>query len=116
MPIYQDTLPKYFIQHEAFDYYFPEFGKIGMQPITYKELAFSHSFLNNEMDGVFGYQRAWYDNLENLDSVHGAFRFDFRNFLIARDFGSLPRLNPDFLTITSDDLNNTFYSDHDFDK
>ena len=116
MPIYQDTLPKYFTAQDPFDYYFPEFSKIGMQAITNKELAFSQSVVADDMDGTFGYQRAWYDMLENLDQVHGEFRFDLRNFLIGRDFSSMPKLNADFLTISADDLNNTFYSDDDKDK
>lgn len=116
MPIYDDTLPKYLIQHDAFDYYFPEFSKIGMQPITNKELAFSQSFFADDMDGTFGYQRAWYDYVENLDQVHGQFRFDLKNFLIGRDFANLPKLNPDFLTVSHQDLNNTFYSDDNEDK
>lgn len=116
MPTYTDTLPKFLIQNDAFDYYFPEFGKLGPQPITNKELAFSQSFFADDMDGTFGYQRAWYDYVENLDQVHGAFRYDLRNFLLARDFGNLPKLNKDFLTISPDDLNNTFYTEDKEDK
>lgn len=116
MPMYQDSLPKYLVKSDAFDYYFPEFGKIGMQPITNKEVSFSQSVIADDVDGTFGYQRAWYDYLENLDQVHGAFRFDKRGFLIARDFASMPKLNKDFLTVNSDDFNNTFYSDDDEDK
>lgn len=116
MPLYQDTLPKYFDLNETFDFFFPEFGKIGMQPIHNKEIAFSQSFLQDNMNGTFGYQRAWYDMVENLDSVHGLFRTDLRNFVMARDFADVPQLSPDFLTVDNDDLNNTFYSDDDSDK
>lgn len=116
MPLYQDTMPKYFTQSDVFDYYFPEFAKIGMQPILKSELAFSQSFNEGKSEEVFGYQRAWYDYLENLDNVHGNFRFDLRNFLLSRDFAITPSLNPDFLTMSSDDINNTFYSDDDEDK
>lgn len=116
MPIYQDTLPKYLTKQDPFDYFFPEFGKIGPQPITNKELAFSQSFLEDNMDGTFGYQRAWYDYLESLDEVHGMYQDEFRNYLIARDFYRVPELGADFLTIDKDDLNNTFYSLDDKDK
>lgn len=116
MPLYQDTLPKYFDMNDTFDFFFPEFGRIGMQPIHNKEIAFSQSFLQDKMDGTFGYQRAWYDMVENLDSVHGLFRTDLRNFVMARDFADVPQLSPDFLTVDNDDLNNTFYSDDDKDK
>ena len=116
MPIYQDAIPKHLLKSDAFDYYFPEFGKIGPQPITKKEIAFSQSFLEGNMDETFGYQRAWYDYLESIDEVHGLYHSDFRNFLIARDFAKVPTLGSNFLTIDSDDVNNTFYSDDDKDK
>lgn len=116
MPLYQDCLPKHLIKTDPFDYYFPEFGKIGMQPIANKELAFSQSILADKANDTFGYQRAWYDYLENLDSVHGSLRFDLRNYLIARDFGQMPTLGESFLTVDSDDVNNTFYSNDDEDK
>ena len=116
MPLYQDALPKYLVKTDPFDYYFPEFGKIGMQPISCKELAFSQSWMADKLDSTFGYQRAWYDYLENLDTVHGSLRFDLRNFLIARDFGRVPTLGDSFLTVDSDDVNNTFYSNDDEDK
>ena len=116
MPLYQDTLDKSLIKQDAFDFYFPEFGKIGNQPITNKEIAFSQSILQNNADDVFGYQRPWYEYLESLDEVHGLFQDDFRNFLLARDLGSVPQLGSDFLTLHADDLNNTFYSLDDKDK
>lgn len=116
MPLYQDALPKFLLKHDAFDYYFPEFGKIGMQPISNKELSFGTSYVEGTMDKVFGYQRAWYDYLESLDEVHGLFRSDFRNFLLARDFGKTPVLGEDFLTVNNFDINNTFYSDDGNDK
>ena len=116
MPVYQDALPKYLIKSDPFDYYFPEFGKIGPQPITNKELAFSQSVLANKADDTFGYQRAWYDYLENLDTVHGLFRSELRNYLIARDFNVMPTLGQNFLTMNNDDVNNTFYVDDYKDK
>ena len=116
MPLYSDTLPKYLVAADAFDYYFPEFGKIGMQPIKNQELSFSQSVLSGKDEQTFGYQRAWYDHLENLDEVHGLFRTDFRGYLLSRDFWNMPTLSSDFLTVDADDINNTFYSDDVNDK
>lgn len=116
MPLYQGAIPKHLLKSSAFDYYFPEFGKIGMQPITKKEISFSQAMSEGVGDDVFGYQRAWYDYLENLDEVHGLFESDFRNFILARDFGTTPELSKDFLTVDNDDINNTFYSDDNKDK
>lgn len=116
MPLYQDALDKSLIKQDPFDFYFPEFGKIGNQPITNKEIAFSQSILQGNADEVFGYQRPWYEYLESLDEVHGLYQDDFRNFILARDLGSVPELGSDFLTLHPDDLNNTFYSLDDKDK
>ena len=116
MPLYEDVIPKDLLKSTPFDYYFSEFGKIGMQPITKKELAFSQSYLSGESDDVFGYQRAWYDYLESLDEIHGLYHSDFRNFLLGREFSECPELGKDFLTINDQDLNNTFYVDDGKDK
>ena len=116
MPIYQNMMPKYFLKNDALDYYFPEFGKIGPQAITCKELEFGKAFLADKMDKAFGYQRAWYDYLERPDEVHGLFRTDFRNFILARDFATIPELGSEFLTMAPDSLNNTFYVDDLSDK
>lgn len=116
MPIYTDTLPKYWLANDPFDYFFPEFGKIGPQPIKKMELAFSQSYLEDQQNDTFGYQRGWYDLLENLDEVHGLFQSDLKNFIISREFAQTPTLGSDFLTIDSEDLNNTFYVEDDSDK
>lgn len=116
MPLYQDQLKKFLTLSDPFDIYFPEFGKIGPQPIANKELSFSQSYFAESMDKTFGYQRAWYDYLENTDEVHGEFRFALRDFIMARDFGNMPTLSESFLTVDSDDINNTFYTDDDTDK
>lgn len=116
VPLYQDFIPKHLLKRDAFDYYFPEFSKIGYQPITKKELAFSQSILEGNSDETFGYQRAWYDYLEELDSVHGLFQTDLRNYLMARDLYSVPELGADFLTIDHEDINNTFHDENNQDK
>lgn len=116
VPTYQDFIPKHLLKKDAFDYYFPEFGKIGYQPITKKEIAFSQSILEGNADETFGYQRPWYEYLEELDQVHGLFQTDLRNYLMARDLYSVPTLGADFLTIDHEDINNTFHVDDNSDK
>ena len=115
-PMYSQTMPKHLMKSDAFDYFFPEFGKIGFQPILNKELSFVQSYFENKPDEVFGYQRAWSEYLENLDSVHGLFQSDLKNFLVGRVFGSTPQLSGDFLYVNNKDLNNIFYVDDDNDK
>lgn len=115
-PMYSQTMPKHLLKSDAFDYFFPEFGKIGFQPILNKEISFVQSHFENKENEVFGYQRAWSDYLENLDSVHGLFQSDLKNFLLGRVFGSTPQLSGDFLYVNNKDLNNIFYVDDENDK
>lgn len=116
MPLYFDTLPKDLLLNDAFDVFFPEFSKIGPQPILNQEIAFSQSVARGNSENTFGYQRAWYENLERLDEVHGMYRDEFRNFLIGRDLADVPSLGSSFLTVDPEDVNNTFYTDDDKDK
>lgn len=115
VPNYSQLLPKMFLKHDTLDYFFPEFGHIGMQPITYAE-AFPAQALagsdmaqrQNALSEVFGYQRAWYDYLASTDEVHGLFRTELRNFLINRQFDDKPELGEKFLKIDPDDVNDVF--------
>lgn len=109
-------MPKYFNVTDTFDYYFPEFGHIGMQPITYKEVTPLQAHLEGKLDDVFGYQRAWYDLISKTDEVHGLFRSEFRDFLINRTFDGTPELGKDFTVMDPDQLNEVFAVTENRDK
>ena len=112
VPCYSQILPKHFLKRSPLDFYFPEFGKLGMQPITYSEVCPIQTY--NSSDGVdgmqdtFGYQRAWYEYLARVDEVHGEFRLSMRNFLINRVFNERPELSEDFLTVNPEQINQVF--------
>ena len=110
VPVYSQLLPKFFTKSNVFDYFFPEFGHIGMQPIPYKEVAPLQVQRDSEtsQDDAFGYQRAWYDYLANTDEVHGEFRTTLRDFLINRTFNTKPELVEDFLLIDNAQINDVF--------
>lgn len=117
VPNYSQLLPKYFLKTDALDYFFPEFGHIGYQPIFNREVSPVQVFANHlagssgpdaDMLGVFGYQRAWYEYLARVDEVHGLFRTNMRNFLVNRYFGSVPTLSPDFLLVDPQQVNDIF--------
>lgn len=109
VPSYSQLLPKHFLKRDTLDYYFPEFGHIGMQPIPYSEVCPLQAIqLGVPLSNTFGYQRAWYDYLASTDEVHGEFRTTLKDFLYGRVFKSVPSLSPDFLTVSEDDLNNIF--------
>lgn len=113
---YSQLLPKFFNVTDTFDYYFPEFGHIGMQPITYAEVTPLQANLEGKLNDVFGYQRAWYDLISKTDEVHGLFRDDLRNFLINRTFDGTPELGKEFTVMSPDQINDVFAYTENTDK
>lgn len=109
VPSYSQLLPKDFIKRDPLDYYFPEFGHLGFQPVTYNEVCPLQAILAGvDTNSVFGYQRPWYDYLAETDKVHGLFRTNLSDFVLSRKFMNVPSLNPDFLTIDPEQLNQIF--------
>lgn len=117
VPNYSQLLPKHLIKDNVLDYYFPEFGHIGNQPVTYREVCPLQSFISRDsLDDVFGYQRAWYEYIASVDEVHGDMRLSLRNFLINRVFNERPELGAKFLQIDNEDINDIFSVTEDTDK
>lgn len=116
VPVYSQFIPKHFFKSDPFDYFFPEFGHIGLQPILNNEVAPIESFKDGKSEDVFGYQRAWYDYLSSVDECHGDFRLNLRDFLLGRTFTSTPTLGADFTVIDPNQLNNIFSYTLDTDK
>lgn len=110
VPCYSQLLPKYFLKtYENLDYFSPEFNHLGFQPIKYNEVCPFQALSNGvNLNSTFGYQRAWYDYLQFTDEVHGQFRTTLNNFLMCRVFETVPSLNPDFLTVDPDSINDVF--------
>lgn len=112
--VYSQLLPKHFLKGDKFDYFFPEFGHIGPQPIPLKEVTPLQTFRQSKedasvsLDDTFGYQRAWYEYLASTDEVHGLFRNQLRNFLINRTFDETPELGAEFTTIDPSQVNDVF--------
>lgn len=108
-PIYTQILPKHFSKFSPLDYYSPEFGQIGMQSVTYRELCPVQSVLSGkDVDETFGYQRPWHEYLFSNDEAHGDFRTTLHNFILNREFSEPPKLDASFTTINNDELNNVF--------
>lgn len=117
VPNYSQLLPKFFLKNNVLDYYFPEFGHIGNQPIPYSEVCPLQSYIAGDpLTDVFGYNRAWYDYLASVDEVHGDFRLSLEGFLINRVFDSRPELGKDFLEVDPDVMSNPFSVTEDVDK
>lgn len=115
VPNYSQLLPKMYLKDSYLDYFFPEFGHLGLQPITYREVAPLQTKMNSigtdassNLSKTFGYQRPWYDYIASVDEVHGLFRTELRNFVCNRVFNSPPVLNHDFLKVDPEQLNDIF--------
>lgn len=110
VPCYSQLMPKHFLKiNERLDYYFPEFARLGNQPVLYNEVCpFQQKYFGGSTSATFGYQRAWYDYLSNVDEVHGGFRTNLNNFVLQRNFSMPPSLTSEFLTVSPDSLNDPF--------
>lgn len=109
VPSYSQLLPKHFTKFEALDYFYPEFGHLGYQPIRYNEVCPLQAVANNvNLQDTYGYQRAWYDYLASTDEIHGQFKTTLQPFVLTRVFESVPSLTPDFLLVNQDQLNEVF--------
>lgn len=108
MPVYTQVANKSLIKYSPFDYYLPEFGKIGFVPIHYSEVMPLQTPAGGSVDDVFGYQKAHYDYMQNFDSAHGYFRTNLKDFLLQRVFHERPDLVSDFTVINPDQLTDVF--------
>ena len=115
VPVYSQLLPKFFLKSNPLDYYFPEFGHIGFQPISNNEVNML-AVQNKKDPGTFGYQRPWYDYLGSVDESHAQFRTTLSDFVLSRVFDGVPNLGQDFTIIKPDDLNHVFTETSDNDK
>lgn len=116
VPVYSQLLPKHFTKHSQLDYFFPEFGHIGYQPILQKEVSpLQTYYAGGDLNEVFGYNRAWYDYLQSVDTIHSQFRTTMRDFLMNRTFNTAPELSEDFLLVDPDQLNDVFLAGNDED-
>ena len=105
-PVYSQVPAGYAFDNNLFDYFFPEFSKIGMQPIFNYQVTPLQS--QDDLNGVFGYQRPYWDLIRSVDEVHGEFRTTASGYVIQRHFADTPILNQNFTQIHSDSLNDVF--------
>lgn len=110
VPIYTQVLPKHFLYRGLLDHFQPEFANIGFQPITYRELCPIQAFNENpdSLYETFGYNRPWYEYCQQLDTAHGLYRTQLRNFIMNRTFDYKPELSESFLLIDPNQVNDVF--------
>lgn len=107
---YSQLLPPHFTRMSLLDWHFPQFNNISYQPMLYKHLCPYQAYAVNpeNINNVFGYQRAYWDLIASFDEVHGEFRGSMRNFVINRVFDKAPELSKDFLLVNPDHVNDVF--------
>lgn len=107
---YSQLLPPHFTRMNLLDWHFPQFNNISYQPMLYKHLCPYQAYAVNpeNINNVFGYQRAYWDLIASFDEVHGEFRGSMRNFVINRVFDKAPELSKDFLLVNPDHVNDVF--------
>lgn len=116
VPVYTQTCNKVMIKQDPFDYYLPEFGKIGFVPMHYSEVMPLQTPANGSVDDVFGYQKAHYDYMQAYDEAHSFFRTNLKDFVLQRTFAERPTLVEDFTVINPEQLSDVFITQNIADK
>lgn len=113
---YSQLLPKHYLKTSVLDYFTPEFNFLPPQPITYKEVCPLQANQDGVLDKTFGYQRAWYDYLASVDTIHGQFRTTLKDYIVNRTFASAPQLGKNFVEVNDEDCNQIFVETGSDDK
>lgn len=93
---YIQGIPKMYLRRDVYDFYFPQFAKIGEQPIENQELYFDPTSVDN--DKTFGYTPRYAEYRFRNNRVCGDFRDSLKFWTLARDFDRIQNLNSQFIT------------------
>lgn len=108
-PVYSQVQDKFLTKLDALDFFDPDFNRLSMQPITYREITPWEKYISDgNLDDVFGYQIPWYEDISCVDEAHGQMRTTFNSFLFTRNFSHYPKLGRNFLRINPDEMNKVF--------
>lgn len=109
VPSYSQLLPPLFRKRTVLENFSPEFAHIGLVPITYEEVCPIEAKKQNiPLSTVFGYQRSWYEDVSDVDTVVGEMRTTLRPYLVNRVFAQPPVLNGSFLNMDASQINDIF--------
>lgn len=122
---YMTGTPRKYLRHDMYDYYWPQFAKIGEQPI-YNEELYDAPKLNQPdtlTHSTFGYTPRYAEYRFNNNRICGDFKGNLKFWTLARDFSSTPHLNAQFVTCkpsnrifaVTDDSFKHFWADLYFD-
>ena len=102
---YYGGLDRRLIKLDRFSYYWPEFARIGEQPVYKSELFFNNEKIPDyeSPSEVFGYQERYAEYRYRNDEVHGKMQTDLSFWHQSRSFDSSVSLNGDFVTCKPSD-------------
>ena len=102
---YMDGLPRMFSKLDMYDYYWPEFARIGEQEIENREVSVWDEL---HPTAPFGYAPRYSEYKYIPSSVHGEMRGSLDYWHLARKFGADVALNAEFVHPKPEDLNRIF--------
>lgn len=110
---YPQGMPRKFMRRDKFDFAWPLLANLGEQEIKKGELYYNFTREPELNDDGFGYAPRYAEYKFGLGQVHGDFRTSLRDFHDARFFDSAPRLNDEFIEVSTandgdDGLNRIF--------
>lgn len=100
---YMTGTPRMYLRKDVYDFYWPQFAKIGEQPIFNQELFTNHNVSESDSKSwnnqTFGYTPRYAEYRFKNNSVSGDFRGSLSFWTLARNFdeSSLPKLNGSFV-------------------
>lgn len=95
---YIQGIPRKFLRKDIYDYYWPQFARIGEQPIMNQELFFDAYRSLESNQGTFGYSPRYAEYRFNNNRICGDFKDTLKFWTLGRDFDDQPKLNSQFVT------------------
>ncbi|UPW41456.1 major capsid protein [Dipodfec virus UA23Rod_1363] len=93
---YMQGIPRKYLKKDVYDYYWPQFARIGEQEILNQELYSEWGSEYN--DKVFGYSPRYSEYRFINSRVHGDFKDTLSYWHLGRDFDGIQALNEQFIT------------------
>lgn len=95
---YMNGIPRKYQRKDVYDYYWPQFARIGEQPIYNSELYFDPAAQESVNSGTFGYTPRYAEYRFCNNRIHGDFKDTLSFWHLGRSFDSTPSLNDSFIS------------------
>lgn len=95
---YMNGIPRKYQRKDVYDYYWPQFARIGEQPIYNSELYFNPTVQDSVNSGTFGYTPRYAEYRFCNNRIHGDFKDTLSFWHLGRSFDFTPSLNASFIS------------------